>query len=313
MSSQKFKSLLLKANSGSSKRVTYKKMFITSSGTEYRLRPLSTSLIDPNEVPFIKIRLHGGYKHPNFEGDFSSNYRCIGKDCPMCADVKEIKKVEFKNQLPRDMRSAWKKEKNQYAVMWAVNTENDEITLVLVPDTDQFKKVKDESGEESWKKVNTTCQEILFNKLMNAAENGLDPFDYNAGNDIIIKSKKVDYVVHWDISVVSTKNAVTEEIKKKLQALPKLEDLYKKYTKEELEYIVKGKPYNKDMLKQKETEEKEETSEVADSISNESFSDSDSDYSSDDEALLSEDSLSYDDDDDKFDDLSESLRNILNK
>jgi hypothetical protein len=309
MANQKLKTLLQKAQSGS-RTIPYKKMFITANGTEYRFRPLSTLLIDPKEVPFIKVRLHGGYKHPNFEGSFASNYRCLGKDCPMCVDVKAIKNVEYTNNLSRELRTAWKKDKSQYAILWAINLDNNELTLVMIQDTDRFKKMKDEkTGKDEWKKINTTCQEIVFNKLMTAAENGLDPFDYDAGNDIVIKSKKVDNVVHWDVSVINEKNSVPAEIREKLKNVPKLEDLYKKYTKEELEYIVKGKPFNKDLTKQKVAEVKESTEEKVSDISNETFEEDSSD--SDEAALLGDDS-SFEDDD-SYSDLSDSLRDILNK
>ena len=310
---QKLKSLLLKAQTGS-RTPKYKRVFVSGNGTEYRFRPLSTEKIDPQAIPFKKVSMHGGYKHPNYEGDYTSNFRCIGKDCPMCKDSRALKKTEYDNNIPRKMKTAWKKERNRYSLIWGINRENDELTLFLIPDTDRFKKVKDkDTGKEEWKKVNTTCHEILFQKLMNAAENNQDPLSYTDGNDIIIKSKKVDGVVKWDISIDSEKNSVSEEVLKKFSEFPKLDDLYQKYSQEELEYIVKGKPFNKNISKQKAKEEKEEFNQEVNDISNEDISEDDN-LSEDEAALLGEEEFSVDSDDDEtFSSLSDELKDILNK
>ena len=320
MTNQKLKSLLLKAQSNS-KTPRYKRVFVSANGNEYRFRPLSTELMDPNEVPFKKVNLHGGYKHPNYDGKYTSNFACVGKDCPMCKDARALKKVEYENNVPKNMQTGWKKQKNRYSLIWGINREDNELTLFLIPDTDRFVKVKDpKEGEKEWKKVNTTCHEVLYQKLMNAAESNQNPFNYKGGNDIVINSKKVDNKTNWDIYVDSETNDVDEKILEKFKEFPKLDTLYTPYSKEELEYIVKGKPYDKNLSKQKKQEEKEEFENESEEISNEDFdndevsNEEESSEPTDEEKLLNGDE-SLDEfsieEDDQYEGLSDTLTNIL--
>lgn len=309
-SNQNLKNRLAKAQSGVQKP-SYKRLYLNGKGKEFKLRLLSTEHNDVEATPFFKVDLHGGYKHPNYEQEYSSNFRCPKKTCPMCSDYFDTLKRE--KGFDKSNRTAWKKEVRRYSMYWAINRENNELTLVYVPD---IRKIKNKDG--TWQERGSTLQSILYNKLMSAADQGMDPFSLKDGNDIIIKSRAIDGKAQYDVYIENEKNSVDEKTIQKLKTLPALRDVMQTYSIEDLKKIVSGeKITSKKQDDDKEVKVKQES--IKTDISNFSEEDlSPEDVSnfelSDDDKLLSDELPEFSDSDDepvsKSNSISEKLRNL---
>lgn len=237
MDSKQMKNLLYK-NRNNSKAPQYKRSFPRANGQDFRYRPLSGEIINPNNPElFAEVVLHSNIPHPDFPNNkYGSNFRCLGKGCPLCRDYFETREMEFKAGIKNG--DSWKKRGRKYAIYWELDrTNKDEITLVHVDNTPYIVKNKKTKQNE---KVGYTLQELKFFAIEAALNKNLTPFDYRKGNDIIMRSKKVDNKVKWNIFVDENVNAVPQDVLNKLKDLPQLSQIYKQYTWEELECVVRG-------------------------------------------------------------------------
>lgn len=234
---QKLKNQLNKSKSGSNK-VSFKRLFLTS-GKEYVLRPVSTELQDPDSPLFKVINLHGGFKHPNYDNEYASNFVCGAKGCPLCLNARELAKSE--KALPKEQRTAWKKLRKSYAMYFMINQENKELTLVFVPN-DVFQKAEpQEDGSTKWVPTSESLQDILFKKLESAADQNINPFDLKEGCNIHISSTVIDKVTKWSVSVSNEKNPITDNgIIKKLEHVDLLTAIYKRLPNADLQHIADG-------------------------------------------------------------------------
>lgn len=256
-----FRNRLLKAKSNV-QAPTYKRLFISpSQGREYRLRFLDPKVIDGEGLPFAYVYLHGNYMHPNFDQKFPSNFRCGGKGCALCADARAISKKEKEDNVPKKEKQGFKKQARKYAIYWAINEENKELTLVHVPDF-------------SYSQNEETINQMLANKLLELDEMGLAPFDLTSGMDIVITTTAVDNKIKFSINEDSqSQKAVSPLIVKKLEQMKPLSQVYKKYSPEELEKIAKGEKIAYGQAKTEETSQKakSEFKKEEKSISEENF------------------------------------------
>lgn len=259
--SNDFRSRLLKAKSGVN-APSYKRVFLGSGGREFRLRFLDPKLIDGEGAPFSYVYLHGGFKHPNYpDQTYPSNFRCGGKGCALCEVAREMGKEEKDNNVPRDQKKAWRMQARKYAIYWAINRENNEISLVHVPDS-------------SFNKDEETLNQVLSNKLLELDEMGLTPFDLKDGMDIVITSQAVDKKVKFSINEDSQSIGPVEEmIAKKFRNMKPLSQVYKQYSKEDLASIARGEKivYGEAKQEQHAQEEKRKVETEERSISEENF------------------------------------------
>lgn len=242
-----FRNRLLKAKSNV-QAPTYKRLFVSpTQGREYCLRFLDPKVIDGEGLPFAYVYLHGNYMHPNFDQKFPSNFRCGGKGCPLCTDARAISKKEKDDNVPKNERQAFKKQARKYAIYWAINEENGELTLVHIPDF-------------SYSESEETINQMLANKLLELDEMGLAPFDLKLGMDIVISTtavdKKIKFSIHQDNQ--STKE-VPQLVVKKLEQMKPLNLVYKKYTTEELDKVVKGEKIAYGQAKEEQISQKAKT------------------------------------------------------
>lgn len=237
MDSQKMKNLLYK-NKNQSSAPKYKRAFPRANGQDFRYRPLSTEIIDSVNVELLApVRLHSNIPHPDFPNNkFGSNFRCLGKGCPLCRDYFATDKLERESGIQNG--NAWKKRANNFVIYWMLDrNNNNELTLVHLDNNPYFIYNKKTKQKE---KYGHTLQELVFQKIENALNKNLAPFNYRDGNDIVIRSKKVDNKVKWNIWVEEEKNTVSQEVVNKLKDMPKLSEIYRPYTWEELECVVRG-------------------------------------------------------------------------
>lgn len=266
MDSKSTKNLLFK-NKNNSNKPMYKRSFPRANGSDFRFRPMSTEIINPeNPDLFVEVVLHSNVKHPDFPNNkYGSNVRCLGKGCPLCRDYFKTLDLEWQSGI-KSGGNAWKKRANKFAIYWMLDRLNkNQLTLVHLNNTPYMVKNKKTNKNE---KVGYTLQELIFNKLVNATEKGLTPFNYQNGNDLVLRSKKVDNKTKWDIFVQEEKNDIPQEVINKLRKLPSLNQIYKPYTWEELECMVRGISLNNaknikrivkaNEIKEKEQKEKEE-------------------------------------------------------
>jgi len=242
---QKLKNQLNKSKTGSSK-VSFKRLFLTS-GKEYVLRPVSTELQDPDSPLFKIINLHGGFKHPNYDNEYASNFVCGGKGCPLCIHARELAKAE--KNLSKEQKTSWKKLRKSYAMYFMINQENKELTLVFVPN-DVFQKAEQQpDGSTKWVPTSESLQEILYKKLESAADQNINPFDLKEGCNIHISSTVIEKVTKWSVSISTEKNPVTDNgLIKKLENVDLLNAIYKRLPNSDLQHIADGTriPSNKE-------------------------------------------------------------------
>lgn len=234
----------LYASKSGKNTIPYKRLFL-QSGKEYNLRFLTTEFIDAAGNLFARVFLHGGYKHPNYQQKYTSNFRCLGKNCPMCADFKEQRELE--KNLPKEQRIAWRKKSIPYAVYWAINLDNNELSLVHVP----MMSAKDKKS----------IQDIIFEHFLEAAEQDKDPFSLKSGNDVFISIKMVDNVPKVHVTIKEETTAVSEKVQKMASQLVPFEKVYKQYSKEQLQNIVDGVQivFNNDKKNQEKNKEEVKT------------------------------------------------------
>ena len=72
MDSNQMKNLLYK---NKSKAPKYKRAFPRATGQDFRYRPLSGEIINPNNIELLsEVRLHSGIRHPDFPNNkYGSN------------------------------------------------------------------------------------------------------------------------------------------------------------------------------------------------------------------------------------------------
>lgn len=231
---------LYKANTKSTKPL-YKRLYIKPDGTDYKLRLLDTSLIDPEGMPLHKVFLHGGFRHPNYPKNTNpSTFACMGKGCPLCRDYFETADMEFKSGISRGKGVAWKKERTEYGLMWALNRANqNEMTLVYLQDKKMFKKNNKTGKKERVGKA--TVYELVYEKMVAEAKQGRDPFDLDKGFDIIIRGIKRDDSIKWSVHFEYDKpNKVEAKERSVLSKMPVLSEIFTPYSKDQLECIAKG-------------------------------------------------------------------------
>jgi hypothetical protein len=246
---QSFLNKMKNAKTGNN-RPQYKRMYIQGGGKEYKLHLLSTELIDATEIPFETVWLHGQYKHPNFpEQQYGSNFRCLGgmkNGCPMCLDVKDIRDFEKAQNIPPKEKTAFKKQAKPYALYWAINLVNNELTLVHVPKRGMYDD-------------DIPAQEVLFNKIENfVKETGRIPFDYENGAIVTITSKTINKKDKYSVEIDMTPHDVSPKLLKLYETMPTLKSIYKPYTKEDLDNVVKGIRIERSSTAQKQEKSKRE-------------------------------------------------------
>lgn len=275
--SDDFKTRLMKAKNGT-KTPPYKRMFITTNqAKDYRLRFLDPKVISDDQLPFMYVYLHGGYKHPNYNQEYTGNFRCGGKGCPLCLDSRAMQKKEKDDNVAKKDKQAWKKQSRKYAIYWAINQDNKELTLVHIPDF-------------SYSQDQETLNQIVSNKLIEFAELNLNPFDLKEGMDVIISAQAVDdkfkFKVDYDNN---SKGPVEEKQVNLLRRMKALSDVYKVYKPYELDKIAKGEriEYGEERQNKEAQQEKAESATEQHSMSEESY-EMDASNSSELDALLNE-------------------------
>ena len=218
--------------------VKYKRLFISGNGKEFNIRLLDPSAVDPEGNLFSTVYLHGGFYHPNYDHDYASTFHCGGKNCPLCEAVKELSKEEEAKNLPSNQREAWKKRCRRYTLYWGVNLDNGELSLIHVP--------------ASAPRDKESVQDMLFNSIAKATDQGLNPFSSTDGHNIHMSSKRVNNTDKWSIKVDPKKTNVDEKFVDLMTKVKVLSTVYKTYEHEHLQAIAEGRPivYNQDQTKE---------------------------------------------------------------
>lgn len=236
-------------------KIPYKRLYLNGNGKDYNLRFLSTEYIDISKRPYSKIWLHGGFFHPNYDAKYASTFRCLGfEKCPLCKKVKELKEIQ-KNYSSKEDKDAWKKQSRPYSLWWALNKENNELSLVHVPN---FTFHIPKEGEEK----EPTLHELLVKALLGVADT-IDPLDFKNGCDVKIEQRVVNGSTVYDIEFETNRPyEVDKETVQKMKYVKKLQEAYPKNDENYLDHIARGEkiPYGNDAKEQENKVEKQKVS-----------------------------------------------------
>lgn len=234
-------------------KIPYKRLYLNGNGKDFKLRFLSTEFIDVSKRPYSKVWLHGGFFHPNFESQYPSTFKCIGhKKCPLCHKVNQLKEEQkhYSNKADRD---SWKKQSRPYSLWWAINKENNELSLVHVPN---FNFHIPKEGEEK----EPTLHELLVKSFLSVA-NDIDPLDFKDGCDVNIEQRVVNGSTVYDIEFETNKPyEVSKDFVQKMKHVKKLQEAYPTRDEKYLDYVARGEkiPYGNEEETQSVEKEKKE-------------------------------------------------------
>jgi hypothetical protein len=199
---------LLEALKRDRNRKTKPKRLVTREEGKYKLRIL------PNQhsqdgLPYERVFLHFGFTHPNY--NTPSTFRCLGKDCPLCRESKKMKEAGD--------ASAWRF-KSTPVYLYYVADSNGNFRFIRLTQT-AHTEVVDELSAKAMAKINAV--------------------DLDTGRMAELRLSKTDGNKNkWKCSFLHDVNSVSTEIRTELSSAPALSELYRRYTKEELEKIVSG-------------------------------------------------------------------------
>jgi hypothetical protein len=162
----------------------------------------------PDSIPYVKIFLHFNFLHPNYNK--SGTFRCIGKDCPLCRVAKEKQHKKDPN--------AWKYRANIMFLYYVADAKENFYYI----------------------RLSATAQDAVFKAMQAKAKSGVNPTDLQNGRMARFTLDKVDNKTKYQCSFLNDTHKVSENIINELENAPDLNKIYKFYSKEDLEKIVRG-------------------------------------------------------------------------
>ena len=184
------------------------KRLVTREEGKYKIRLLP----NPNSeegLPYERVFLHFGFTHPNY--NTPSTFRCLGRDCPLCREAKKMKE--------EGDESAWKF-KSTPVYLYYVSDSNDDLRFI---------------------RLTQTAHTEVVNELSAKALAKVNAVDLDSGRMAELKLSKIDgNKNNWKCSFLHETSPVSASVRAQLKAAQPLSDLYRTYTKEELEKIVSG-------------------------------------------------------------------------
>lgn len=183
------------------------KRLITKDEGKYKIRIL------PNEnsqegLPYERVFIHFGFKHPNY--NTPSTFRCLGRDCPLCGVAKKLKEDGDD--------SAWRFKSTPVYLYYIVDS-NEELLYA---------------------QLTQKAHSEVFSELSAKARANINPVDLDNGRVAELKLSKIDGKYSWKCSFANEKSVVSDSIKSQLKLAQPLSEIYRHYTKEELESVASG-------------------------------------------------------------------------
>lgn len=193
-------------------RATIKvKRLITSDDGKYNIQ-IFPDAENPEGLPYYKVFLHFGFNHPNYGNP--GTFRCLGRDCPLCREAKKLK--ESKNP------NAWRFSSTPVFLYY----------------------VLDSQGVIKYLRLSSTAHDAVVDALIEKQKSKINP--------ILIENNRP---ASFEVSTIKDKNkekksyklffaAEAKEIPAKrldeFHQLQPLEEIYRVWTKDDLEKVVKG-------------------------------------------------------------------------
>lgn len=183
------------------------KRLVTRDEGTYKIRILP-NLHSEEGLPYERVFLHFGFTHPNY--NTPSTFRCLGRDCPLCREAKKMKEDGDE--------SAWK-------------FKSTPVFLYYVADQDETLK---------FIRLTQTAHNEVVEELSAKAMAKVNAVDLETGRVAELKLSKDGNKNKWKCSFLHQQSPVSKRVESELRSATPLSELYRKYTKEELEKIVSG-------------------------------------------------------------------------
>lgn len=163
---------------------------------------------NPKDIPYFQIYLHFNFFHPNYNQP--ATFRCIGKDCPLCKYGKE--KASKKDP------EAWKYKANIMFLYYVTDSKENFYYI----------------------RLSAVAQNAVFNAMIAKAKSDVNPADLQNGRLAQLSLSKVDGKNKFHCTFLNDIHRVSENITNELEMAQELSQIYRFYSKEDLEKIVRG-------------------------------------------------------------------------
>lgn len=193
---------------------------------KYKMRILPNKN-DKDGLPYERVFLHFGFNHPNYNNP--GTFRCLGKDCPLCREAKKMKE--------EGNVSAWRYRSTPVFLYY----------------------VYDNSDNFRFLRLSQTAHNQLIDEITALVVAKINPLDIEKGRHLEIKLTKEAKKNVYKCTFMNEVSSVPYEIRSELNSAQELGDIYRRYTKEELEKVLKGEKLIYGSDKSAKTEDAEDT------------------------------------------------------
>lgn len=175
------------------------------------------NLDDPESAPFRRVRLHQGYKHPDYQNN--TKVSCLGRECVMCADANN-----------KGDRSLWARVSHiGYALL------NDEGLVML--------RMSEGSHPKDGRSGYITPHLVVMDEILDFMKTkGSNVFSLNEGHNVELVRSGMGKDSKYFATVSDQPSSITDEAVldswKKAKALT---DFYKPMSPEDMKRVIEGK------------------------------------------------------------------------
>lgn len=163
---------------------------------------------DHDSLPYELVFLHFGFIHPNYKQ--AGTFRCLGRDCPLCREAKKMEKAKDPN--------AWRFKSTPVYLYYIVDS------------SENFKFLR----------LSRTAHEQVLGEIESKAKSKTNVLSLENGRVAKLSLEKSEGKNKWRCDFITESNTVSPELQDSLHNAPELDTLYRVYSAEELEKIVKG-------------------------------------------------------------------------
>jgi hypothetical protein len=164
---------------------------------------------DADGVPYERVFLHFGFEHPNYKTP--GTFRCLGRDCPLCT---EYKKMVFDKK-----KDAWRYKSTPVYLYYVVDSSKN------------FKFIR----------LSRSAHDEVINEIESKARAMTNVLSLDNGRVAKLSLEKMDDNKNkWRCNFLNDSNSVEPDLRNQLKSAPELDSLYRVYSTEELDRVVKG-------------------------------------------------------------------------
>ena len=188
------------------------KRLIASDDGKYQIQIFPNPEDEENGLPYFRVFLHFGFMHPNFNNP--GTFRCLGRDCPLCREAKKMKESGIKD--------SWRFLSTPVFLYYVLDSQN---TIKFL-------------------RLSSTAHDAVVDELISKQKGKINPVKLStsriASFEVSTITDKGKTKKTYKCFFQSEQTPIDEQKIEEFQQLQPFEEIYRVWTRDDLERVVKG-------------------------------------------------------------------------